>query len=211
MLGALHAIDPDAVGLGDFGRPEGYLARQVARWRTQLDGSRSRELPTVDRLGDLLAGAVPETSSPALLHGDFRLDNVVFALDADDPHAAAVLDWEMATLGDALADLALFGFYWDLGQRAPELARALPSAVSASDGYPSFDELVDEYARVRGIATPQLDWYLALAAFKLAVIAEGIHYRFTLGKTVGAGFENMGAAVEPIAQLGIASLTKGGI
>ena len=203
-LASLHALDPAAVGLAGLGRPDGYLARQLARWSAQLEASRSRPLPHVERLVSLLGQSRPAHSDAALLHGDFRLDNVI--IDPATAGIRAVLDWEMATLGDPLADLALFGFYWDLPRRAPEIARALPSAVDQDDGYPAFEELVERYARARGIERPDLRWYLAFSAFKLAVIAEGIHYRFRLGKTAGGGFDRFGEAVEPIAALGLAEL-----
>lgn len=212
VLARIHEIDPAAVGLAGLGKPEGYLQRQLLRWRAQLDASRSRDLPELDELGSLLARRVPEDAAGALIHGDFRLDNVIVAGLPDGaaepaaPRIAAVLDWEMATLGDPLADLALFGLYWDMGRAEPQLARALPSAVSAEAGYPPFAELVDHYARVRGIPRPDLSWYSAFSAFKLATIAESIHYRFQLGKTVGADFEKMGAAVRPIARLGLRHL-----
>lgn len=203
-LAALHAIDPASIGLADFGRPAGYLQRQLRRWRTQREGSRSRDLPAVDRLADALEAELPAESAAALLHGDFRLDNVI--VDPASGRIAGVLDWEMATLGDPLADLALFGIYWDLGRHARELTRALPSAVSEEDGYPGFGELVERYARTRGIDVPELHWYSAFSAFKLAVIAEGIHYRYTLGKTAGGGFERIGEGVEPLGRLGLGLL-----
>lgn len=206
-LATLHSLPIDRIGLSDLGRPDGYLHRQLARWNRQLDASRSRELPEIDELAALLERRVPEKSEAALLHGDFRLDNVVVA--PGTVRIGAVLDWEMATVGDPLADLALFGFYWDLAENAQELPRALPSAVAPSAGYPPFQELVARYAEARGIAVPDLRWYSALSAFKLAVIAEGIHYRYTLGKTAGGGFETMGAAVAPIARLGLALAAQG--
>lgn len=206
-LATLHSLPVERVGLSTFGRPDGYLQRQLARWQRQLDASRSRDLPEIDELAGLLARRMPEKSDAALLHGDFRLDNVV--VDPGAVRIDAVLDWEMATVGDPLADLALFGFYWDLAENAQELARALPSAIDRSAGYPAFSELVARYAEVRGIAVPDLRWYSAFSAFKLAVIAEGIHYRYTLGKTAGDGFEAMGAAVAPIARLGLAFAARG--
>jgi aminoglycoside phosphotransferase (APT) family kinase protein len=110
-LAALHVVDPATVGLADFGRPDGYLARQVGRWTKQLASSRSREVPGFDDLAARLAEDVPATQRASIVHGDYRLDNAI--VSADDPgHLQAVLDWEMATLGDPLADLALFNLYW---------------------------------------------------------------------------------------------------
>jgi aminoglycoside phosphotransferase (APT) family kinase protein len=201
-LAALHAVDPASVGLGDFGRPDGYLERQLRRWATQFEGSRSRELPELDRLQDALLDAVPATTQTSLLHGDFRLDNAIVRVDDQgDPHVGAILDWEMATIGDSFADLGLLGLYWNIGKI--EGAAAVPSAVDPDAGYPSFTELVDAYAAARGITVPDLSWYLAFSAYKLAVILEGIHFRFTAGETVGAGFDTIGALVTPLARTGL--------
>jgi len=151
-LAALHAIDPADVGLADFGRPDGYLARQVRRWGEQYDGSRSRDLPDLDRLLARVADDLPETRFTSLLHGDFRLDNVLVAHDAEGrASVAAILDWEMATIGDSLADLGLLGLYWNLSEVAPESPRLGLSAVDPAVGYPEFDELCARYAELRGI------------------------------------------------------------
>ena len=201
-LAALHSVDPESIGLGDFGRPGGYLERQLRRWATQYDGSRNRQLPQLDTLQAALHDAVPTTTQASLLHGDYRLDNAIVQVNADgDPRIAAILDWEMATIGDSFADLGLLGLYWNIG--AIEGAGAVPSSVDAAAGYPSFAELIDEYASVRGITVPDLSWYLAFSAYKLAVILEGIHFRFQAGETVGAGFDTIGALVTPLARTGL--------
>lgn len=201
-LAALHDVDPTAVGLADFGRPDGYLERQLRRWATQYEGSRSRALSELDRLQDALHDAVPATVQSSLLHGDFRLDNAIVRVDdGGTPHISAILDWEMATIGDSFADLGLLGLYWNIG--SIEGASAVPSAVDVAAGYPTFTELVDAYASIRGITVPDLSWYLAFSAYKLAVILEGIHLRFTAGETVGAGFDTIGALVTPLALAGL--------
>jgi aminoglycoside phosphotransferase (APT) family kinase protein len=200
VLADLHDVDPVAVGLGDFGRPEGYLDRQLRRWKTQLDASRSRELPGIDELHDLLAANVPGSGPAAVVHGDYRLDNAI--VGADD-RIAAVLDWEMATLGDPLADLGLLLVYWGRLDDLP--GNSLPSAV-ARGGFPDGDELISRYARRRPVELTRLPWYVALGFFKLAVISEGIHYRFSAGQTVGEGFAHMGAAVLPLVAKGHAAL-----
>ncbi|MCU1414363.1 MAG: acyl-CoA dehydrogenase, partial [Microbacteriaceae bacterium] len=190
-LAALHSTDPAGVGLADFGRPDGYLERQLRRWATQYDGSRNRALPALDELQEKLHERVPATTQASLLHGDFRLDNAIVTVDAaGTPRIGAILDWEMATIGDSFADLGLLGLYWNIG--LIEGADAVPSAVDPAAGYPTFAELVDEYAAVRGITVPDLSWYLAFSAYKLAVILEGIHFRFQAGETVGAGFDTIG-------------------
>ncbi len=200
-LAHLHTIAPDTVGLDDFGHPDGFLERQVARWGKQYDGSRSRELPELDALQASLRTSIPETRRSSILHGDYRLDNALVRDIAGAPSISAVLDWEMATLGDSLTDLGLLGLYWGVNE-TEGVAGAVPSSVDAAAGYPSFDELVDEYSAVTGVAIPELPWYLALAAFKLAVILEGIHFRFQAGQTVGEGFDRIGMLVTPLARAG---------
>jgi aminoglycoside phosphotransferase (APT) family kinase protein len=202
-LVALHAVDPAAVGLADFGHPQGYLARQVRRWGQQLDRSRSRPVPGIDTLRERLAATVPASASPAaVVHGDFRLDNLLA-----DPHTmavTAVLDWEMATLGDPLADLGLLLTYWDVVGAATDNPVADGSGAGA--GFPSGAELIARYAARGGADVGPLDWHVALGCFKLAVICEGIHYRYTLGQTVGEGFERIGAMVGPLVGHGLARL-----
>lgn len=200
-LAALHLVDPTAVGLADFGRADGYLSRQVRRWTTQLASSRSREVPGFDDLAARLAGDVPAPQRASVVHGDYRLDNVIIA--ADDPgRVRAVLDWEMATLGDPLADLALFALYWQgWGGRDNPVA-----ATPAEHGFPSADELSQAYAERTGLDLADHTWYTAFACFKFAVICEGIHYRHTEGLTVGEGFDRIGAMVPEIVQRGLHAL-----
>jgi len=204
-LADLHAIDPQRVGLADFGRPDGFLQRQLSTWRRQLDASRSRETPHLDRLQADLADGIPAAERAGLVHGDYRLDNALVVGTGDEPRISAVLDWEMATLGDPLVDLGMFALYWDIAE-LPGSGGVAPSAVDPAAGYPGFDELVDAYAARAGIPTPDLRWYRAFAAYKLAVIVEGIHFRFRAGSTVGEGFERMGGLVEPLAERGRQSL-----
>jgi aminoglycoside phosphotransferase (APT) family kinase protein len=206
VLAALHALDPAEVGLADLGRPDGYLARQVARWTTQYAGSRTRDLPDLDALAAGLADRVPGTAASGLLHGDFRLDNAILDLTGDRPRIAAVLDWEMATIGDLDADLTLCTLYWRLGTIAADAGVPAATAVVPGAGYPDADELVEHYASVSGRRIGDLGWYDAFAAFKLAVILEGVHRRYLQGATVGAGFESIGSLVAPLAALGRARL-----
>ncbi|MGV9194006.1 phosphotransferase family protein [Microbacterium sp. MC2] len=200
-LADLHAVDPASVGLADFGRPAGYLARQLSTWRRQLDASRSRATPLLDRLQDRLGDGMPETRRSGIVHGDYRVDNAL--VDGPEPHLTAILDWEMATLGDPLVDLGMFALYWEIGQVAADFAGVVPSPVDPAAGYPDFDELADAYAGHAGVALPDLSWYRAFAAYKLAVILEGIHFRYQAGDTVGDGFDTMGALVEPLARQGL--------
>jgi aminoglycoside phosphotransferase (APT) family kinase protein len=188
-LADLHAIDPVTVGLAGFGRPDGYNERQVRRWKKQLDASRSRDLPGLDALHDRLARAVVPTTAGTIVHGDYRIDNVV----AVGASIVAVLDWEMSTLGDPLADLALLLLY---------TGRTTDDGVLPVPGHPSPTEMIDRYATRSGRDVSGLRWYRGLAAFKLAVISEGIHYRHIQGLTVGDGFDRIGERVAPLAALG---------
>ncbi len=189
VLAVLHSISPEAVGLGDFGRPDGFLERQVSRWKRQLDASRSREVPGIDDLFARLAGAVPDSGKPAIVHGDFKLGNTLIR----DGAVRAVIDWEMSTLGDPLTDLALFLLYSDFS--------ALDN--SAPGEMPDTGEPVAHYAEASGRDVSRLGWYVGLACFKLAVIAEGIHFRYTQGLTVGGGFAEIGDQVAPLVARGL--------
>jgi aminoglycoside phosphotransferase (APT) family kinase protein len=207
-LAHLHSIVPDEVGLGDFGRPDGFLVRQIDRWGKQYEGSRNRELPEVDALQRELHANIPQTRRSSILHGDYRLDNALVRDLDGAPHLSAILDWEMATLGDSLTDLGLLGLYWNINSLDSELRDAVPSAVDLTAGYPTFEELVDEYSETAGVTVPELPWYLGLAAFKLAVILEGIHFRFQAGQTVGPGFDQIGRLVTPLARAGRSYLAE---
>ena len=205
VLADLHAVDPAQIGLADFGRAEGYLDRQVARWGKQLAASRSREVPGIDALHEALGDAVPVSQRAAIVHGDYRLDN---ALVDDQDRIAAVLDWEMATLGDPLADVGLLCVYWtELDTMG---GGALTSAVDNGAGFPDQSELVERYARRSGLDVAPLPWYIAFGYFKLAVIAEGIYYRFLQGQTVGSGFEGMGDLVPALVARGLDTLAARG-
>ncbi|WP_406141087.1 phosphotransferase family protein [Streptomyces sp. NBC_01089] len=198
----LHAVDPEAVGLADFGRPDGFLERQLRRWGKQLDASRNRELAGIDELHATLGRDLPRSPAPTVVHGDYRLDNVLLG---DDDRINAILDWEMSTLGDPLTDLGLLVMYSsDLG-----LPESPVSTTSGAAGHPSPAELVERYAARSGRDTSAIAWYTAFAWFKLAVILEGIHYRYTLGQTVGAGFDRIGSLVPVFIEHGLTTLQEG--
>ncbi|GAA4842917.1 phosphotransferase family protein [Kitasatospora terrestris] len=197
----LHSVDPGAVGLADFGRPEGFLERQLRRWGKQLDASRSREVAGLDALAARLAEALPTSPAPALVHGDYRLDNV---LVGPDDRILAVLDWEMSTLGDPLTDVGLLVMYTELARRFDGV---LPGAALAP-GFPPAAELVRRYAELSGRDVSGLGWYTGFASFKLAVVLEGIHYRHSQGGTVGAGFDRIGELVPAFVQFGLESLKE---
>jgi aminoglycoside phosphotransferase (APT) family kinase protein len=200
-LAALHAVDPAAVGLGAFGRPQGYLERQVRRWYDQWTRVATREVADVEMLHGRLAASCPAETGAAIVHGDLRVDNAI--LDPEDVGVVrAVVDWEMATLGDPLADLALHLVYRDPAFD-PVLGGA---AASTSPRMPAADDLVQRYVLASGRDVTQLPFALALGYFKVAVIAEGIHARHVGGHTVGAGFDSVGEAVPLLASAGLAAL-----
>jgi aminoglycoside phosphotransferase (APT) family kinase protein len=202
ILAALHAVDPASVGLADFGRPQGFLARQVSRWKKQLDASHCRNLPAAAQLHALLAASVPEQSPDGIVHGDYRLDNVLAAADG---RLVAVLDWEMATLGDPLTDLALMSIY----QRFAAVMGGSIADASSAPGFLTKDEVIARYAAASHRDLAHFGFYLGLAAFKLAVIAEGIYYRHLHGQTVGAGFDTVGTITEPLLEAGIGFVREG--
>jgi aminoglycoside phosphotransferase (APT) family kinase protein len=205
-LAALHAVDPEEVGLADFGRPDGFTQRQLARWARQLAASRSRDVPGIDDLHDALAADVPAAQRATIVHGDFRLDNLL--VSTDDWQVRAVLDWEMATLGDPLTDLGLLLVYWGNGSDADSALAAVAETPSSVIGFPPGRQLAETYARATGLALEDLAWYVAFGYFKLAVILEGIHYRFSHGQTVGSGFERIGAVVPALVAAGRQTLAR---
>ncbi|MFD8777382.1 phosphotransferase family protein [Streptomyces sp. NPDC057717] len=202
----LHAVDPAEVGLADFGRPEGFLDRQLRRWGKQLDASRNRELAGVDELHAALGRSLPTSPAPTVVHGDYRLDNVLINEDADGvDRIKAVLDWEMSTLGDPLTDLGLLVMY----SAKLEVPDSPVSTTAAAAGHPDPAEIIERYAARSGRDVSAVSWYTAFAWFKLAVILEGIHYRYTLGQTVGAGFDRIGELVPVFIDHGLTTLQKG--
>jgi aminoglycoside phosphotransferase (APT) family kinase protein len=198
----LHAVDPGEVGLADFGRPEGFLDRQLRRWGKQLDASRNRDLDGIDELHAALGRELPHSPAPAVVHGDYRLDNVLIG---EDDSIRAILDWEMSTLGDPLTDLGLLVMYsMPLGM--PE---SPVSTTAEAPGHPAPSELIERYAARSGRDVSAVSWYTAFAWFKLAVILEGIHYRYTLGQTVGRGFDRIGDLVPVFVRHGLTTLHEG--
>jgi aminoglycoside phosphotransferase (APT) family kinase protein len=195
-LAKIHAVDPDAVGLGDLGKKEGYIPRQLKRWYGQWNDSKTRELPVVDEVHDALSSRVPEQGPAAIVHGDYRLDN---CMTDDDGELIAVLDWEICTLGDPLADVGLLMVYWtEAGDASPMLLTA-PTAV---DGFLSRKEVLDRYAEQSGRDLSQIDFYIAFGYWKLACIVEGVYARYVGGAMGGdaTGFEGFATQVERCAE-----------
>jgi aminoglycoside phosphotransferase (APT) family kinase protein len=199
-LAALHSVDPEAVGLGDYGRPDGFMARQIRRWTTQWEATWVDQVEEIDELGRLLADMVPSQTKAALVHGDFRLDNVVYA--SDDPgRIGAVLDWELSTVGDPLSDVGLLMLFWRQ-QGEPELP--LVPGVTHLPGFPQRDDLLARYAATTGADLSDMDFYHAFAHFKFAVVAQGVQARATSGAMVGQDFGNLDHQIRELGQAGLA-------
>ena len=194
MLASIHGVDVEAVGLAGFGRPEGYLARQLARWQRQWELSATREMPGYGDLTRRLAAGLPGSGGGALVHGDYRLDNMLI-IGGDEPRISAVVDWEMSTLGDPLADLGLALVYWADPGEEDSLAFSVAASVTTAPGFLTRAQLAQAYSDLTGADLSRIGYYMAFGCFKLAVVLEGIHARFLLRKTVGEGFEREGQAV----------------
>lgn len=204
VLANLHAVDPDAVGLGDFGKATGYLERQVRRWGSQWELVRREDDPCdadVQRLHSALAQAIPTQSRSGIVHGDYRIDNTM--LDAEDAtKVLAVLDWEMSTLGDPLSDAALMCVY-----RHPLFNVIHASSAWASPQMPEPDDLANRYAKAAGQELDNWDFYLALGYFKVAIIAAGIAFRARMGGGVAADTDKVDQAVAPLVAEGLRALS----
>jgi len=207
VLAALHKVQPATIGLAEFGQPDGFLTRQVRRWDKQMHAYRTRALPAADELLRRLAATVENVERggmpPRIVHGDFRLDNVLVHSDAAGDTIRAVIDWEMATLGDPLTDLALMLVY---GRMAGFGMVSDVTDVAIAPGYLSEDEIIVRYDAASDRDLSHIGFYVGLAAYKLAAIVEGIHYRHLHGQTVGDGFTGIGRAVEPLLATGLDAL-----
>ena len=199
VLAALHAVDVEAVGLGDFGRKEGYLARQLERWhgqfdRSQVDGVERHR--AVDRVYERLSSSIPAQQGSTIVHGDYRLDNTVLA---DDGTVAAVLDWEICTLGDPLADVGLLMVYWT---EPGDSTAALGRAPTVAAGFASREELRARYAVATGRDLYGLAYYVAFGYWKLACILQGVYARYLGGAGGGdrSGVDMFGVQVRLLAE-----------
>jgi len=186
----IHAVDPDAAGLGDLGRKEDYVARQLHRWQGQWEKSKTRELAPVDRVHEALSARIPEQGPATIVHGDYRLDNMILT---EGGEVAAVVDWELCTLGDPLADVGLLMVYWP---ERGEDTLALGMPANLAPGFPSRQELIGRYAERSGRDLSELDFYVALGYWKLAIILEGVYARYTAG-----GYGKVNEGVEAFARL----------
>jgi aminoglycoside phosphotransferase (APT) family kinase protein len=204
VLADLHKVDPDAVGLGDFGRPEGFMERQLRRWSKQWDASKFEELPPLDRLREGLGASMPRVEQPhAIVHGDYRLDNTVLH-PADPGRIVAVLDWELSALGNPLSDLGSMLAYWAQADDDEVLVagRVIPP-ITALEGFPTRAEVIERYAARTGFDLSEIRWYVAFAYFKIAVICQGIAARAKGGSMVGDGFDEAQGNVAPLVEAGL--------
>ncbi|HEY8092128.1 MAG TPA: phosphotransferase family protein, partial [Acidimicrobiales bacterium] len=181
-LAAIHAVDVEAVGLSDLGRHEGYIARQLKRWYGQWQQSKTRELPAIDELHEVLGARIPEQGPACIVHGDYRLDNTMVNADG---RVVAVLDWEICTLGDPLADVGLLMVYWT---GPTDETSAWTGSASTAPGFPDRAAVLQRYAEAAGRPVESIDFYVAFASWKLACILEGVYARYLAG-ALGGGRE----------------------
>lgn len=204
-LAALHAFEPEAIGLGDYGRPGNYFERQVGRWTKQYRASEIEPNPAMDRLIDFLPASLPAQGPTRIVHGDFRLDNLILAPDA--PEVRAVLDWELSTLGDPMADFSYLLIAWVI----PATARnGLAGADIEALGIPTVGEMVERYAALTGLRPENLDWLFAYNLFRLAAICQGIAGRVRDGTAASAHAKSMAAQVPMLADAALAFARKAG-
>jgi aminoglycoside phosphotransferase (APT) family kinase protein len=194
----LHGIDFEDAGLADFGRADGYLERQLKRFGGLLQLNATRPLPDLERVAEWLGANVPSSPPATLVHGDYRLGNVMYA--PAEPHLLAVLDWEMATLGDPLADLGYMTAMWAQAED-PYNAVGDLSSVTRNPGFPDRDFLAERYAAATGYPIDRLAWYQVLAIWKAAIFLEGSYKRFQDGTTTDAYFARLGEGVVSLGQL----------
>lgn len=195
-LVGLHAVDPWEAGLGDLGRPEGFLRRQTEGWIGRYDKAKTEEIGEVGPLTDWLAANVPESPAPTIIHNDYKLNNLVL-VPGDLTEVRAVLDWEMATVGDPLFDLAVSLSYWVEPDDSDDLKAVMPT-VTATPGFMTRRELIDRYAEVSGRDLSEMQWYLVFGYFKLAGILQQIFARWKNGQTQDERFATFGDRVRTL-------------
>ncbi|HEY2479455.1 MAG TPA: phosphotransferase family protein [Solirubrobacterales bacterium] len=206
-LAAIHAVDPDAVGLGDLGRKEDYVGRQLRRWYGQWEKSKTRELTAIDRVHERLSARIPAQTGASIVHGDYRLDNMILT---DSGEVAAVVDWELCTLGDPLADVGTLMAYWP--ERGDERI-SLGMPANLAPGFPTREEIAARYAEASGRDLSELDFFVALGYWKLAIILEGVYARYAGGGygnfELNRGLEEFAGLVERLAEAAEAVESRG--
>jgi aminoglycoside phosphotransferase (APT) family kinase protein len=197
VIAALHSVDYEAIGLGDFGRPGNYMGRQIARWSRQYRASETAPIPEMDRLIDWLPEQLPPDGAPAVVHGDYRMDNIVF--HKTEPRIIGVLDWELSTIGDPIADFAYHVMNWRV---TPELFRGLAGVDFAALGIPDEPEYVALYCRRSGRSGGIGTWefYMVYSLFRIAAICQGIAKRAIDGTAASTDAAAQGAIARPLAE-----------
>jgi aminoglycoside phosphotransferase (APT) family kinase protein len=197
----LHALDPAHEDLAGFGRPQGYLERQLKRFGGLLESNMTRPLPELEQVGEWLAADLPSSPAPTVVHGDYRLGNVMYEREA--PRLATILDWEMATIGDPLADLGYMTATWAASTDPPNSVADL-SPVTRLPGFPGREDLVSRYAEASGRVVDALPWYQVLACWKAAIFLEGNYKRFVAGTAPDPYYASLEAGVPELARTALA-------
>jgi aminoglycoside phosphotransferase (APT) family kinase protein len=205
VLADLHDVDVDAVGLGDLAKRGGYVERQVKRWSTQWANSKTRELPAIDEVATLLGARVPEQRGVSIAHGDYRFGNCL--TDVSAGRIAAVLDWELCTLGDPLADVGYLGVYWFDGQAV----NARANDPTPAGGFPTYDTLLHRYALRTGRDVDGIGYYVAFSCWRLAVISEGVYARYlhgAMGQQEGIDLDQFRLGTEALADRALDAIRR---
>ncbi|MGO9004545.1 MAG: phosphotransferase family protein [Beijerinckiaceae bacterium] len=206
-LADLHQFDPQQIGLGDYGKPGNYFARQIERWSKQYRASETKVIEAMDHLIAWLPARVPPQDRVAIVHGDFRIDNMIY--HPTEPRIMAVLDWELSTLGDPLADFTYLLMNWAM---PPEGRSGLAGLDLPSLGIPTMAETTEIYcARTGRAGIPALDWYFAYNLFRLAAISQGIAKRFVDGTAASERAREMGERAAPLAEAAWSFAQKAGV
>ncbi len=206
-LARLHSVDPQDAGLGDYGAPGNYFERQIGRWTKQYRASQTEELPAVERLIEFLPDTVPEQERTSIIHGDFRIDNLIYA--PDGPQVRAILDWELSTLGDPLADFTYLAMNWALPPRGRNAQ--LGGLDLAELGIPSLEDITQQYCEATGReSVPDMNWYFAYNLFRLVGILQGIKKRIIDGNASSKDAQKKAAMVEPLAAAALDFARKAG-
>jgi aminoglycoside phosphotransferase (APT) family kinase protein len=197
-LVAIHSVDPDEVGLGEMAKKEDYVARQLKRWHGQFEKQHTRELPLIGDVHDRLAARVPAQGRATIVHGDYRLDNMILSPSGE---VAAVVDWELCTLGDPLADVGLLLVYWS--EEGDDLIPLFEPATMAP-GFPDREQVKARYAERSGRDLSEIDFYVALGLWKLAIVLEGVYARYAAGQYgdpgADVGFQQFARVVERLVE-----------
>ncbi len=205
VLVDLHALDPAAVGLAELGRPDGYVARQLRRWHGQWQASATRPVPAIDEVHARLSERIPPQVSASIVHGDYKIDNTIVGPDG---RIRAVLDWELCTLGDPLLDVASMAVYWEI--TADDRPSALPTSPTTVPGFPTVDDALDRYRARSGRDLSDIEFYLALANWKLACILEGVYRRYLDGGRGEAAAQDLSGFAEQVERCAEAAAVHAG-